>query len=92
MSATRKRRDQGSGKGRTAPSVRFREDHLQVIRGLLAEIRDVREGRMFGYPAFFVGRRMFACIYGDGVGLKVPPTLAARSIARGAAVAFRPHG
>jgi hypothetical protein len=27
---------------------------------------------MFGYPAFYVGRRLFACIYGDGVGLKLP--------------------
>ncbi len=92
MSATKKRRDQGSGKSRTAASVRFREDHLQAIRGLLAEDRDVREGRMFGYPAFFVGRRMFACIYGDGVGLKVPLTLVARLIECGEAIAFRPHG
>jgi len=27
---------------------------------------------MFGYPAFFVGRRMFVSMYGAGVGLKLP--------------------
>lgn len=92
MSATKKQRVQASGKSRGVASVRFRDDHLKVIRGLLAEDHDVREGRMFGYPAFFAGRRMFACIYGDGVGLKVPPTLVARLIECGEAIAFRPHG
>lgn len=92
MSATKKRRDQAGGKSRGVASVRYRDDHLQVIRGLLADDRDVRESRMFGYPAFFAGRRMFACIYGVGVGLKVPPALVARLIECGEAIAFRPHG
>lgn len=92
MPATTKRRDQKGGKSRAAVSTRFREDHLQAVRALLAPDRDVREGHMFGYPAFFVARRMFACVYGDGVGIKVPLKLAAHLIERGVAIAFRPHG
>lgn len=47
---------------------------------------------MFGYPAFFVGRRMFACVYGDGVGVKVPVELAAELLLRRDTRAFRPQG
>lgn len=47
---------------------------------------------MFGYPAFFVGRRMFACVYDDGVGIKVPARLAASLLERSDTEPFRPHG
>jgi hypothetical protein len=70
----------------------FHPGHLTTIRGLLSSHEDVREGRMFGLPAFFAGRRMFACIYGDGVGIKVPASLAASLLERSDTESFRPYG
>lgn len=63
---------------------------------LLAEARlinpDVRGGSMFGAPALYLGRRMIGCVFGSGIGLKVPAQTAARAIADGAASSFRPYG
>lgn len=70
----------------------YRADHLAVLREMLAEYPGVREGRMFGYPAFYVGRRMFACVHGAGVGIKVPAALADALRAYPGIVDFQPHG
>ena len=53
---------------------------------------EIRVGAMFGCPAAFVGRRMALCVYGEGVGAKLPQVDAARLIASGQATAFRPFG
>ena len=52
----------------------------------------IRIGAMFGCPAVFVGRRMAFCVYGEGIGAKLPQAEAARLIASGQATAFRPFG
>lgn len=71
---------------------RYSEPHLKVIRQILRAYPEVREGTMFGYPAFFVGRRMFACVYGEGVGIKLPAEEVARLLTLAGTIAFRPHG
>lgn len=63
-----------------------------VLAELLAAFPEVREGRMFGHPAWFVGRRMFACVYGDGVGLKLPAAEVATLLAAPEIVPFQPYG
>lgn len=70
----------------------YRAEHLAVLREILAPYPEVREGSMFGYPAFYVGRRMFACVHGVGVGIKVHATLADALRARPYIVDFQPHG
>jgi hypothetical protein len=52
----------------------------------------VREGRMFNFPAAFVGHRMALCVYGSGIGTKIPPDRAAALVASGQAIAFQPYG
>ena len=47
---------------------------------------------MFGYRAYFVGRRMFACVTDEGVCLRLGSHLSEKTIASGAASPFRPHG
>lgn len=64
---------------------------VAAVEDLLAG-RDFRRGRMFGNPAFFLGRSMFACVHGGGVGLRVPADAAALAVETGRAVRFRPHG
>lgn len=71
---------------------RYSEAHQRALRALLEKHSVVHEGRMFGHPAWFVGRRMFACVYGDGVGIKVPSVVAAELLTRSDIVPFQPYG
>lgn len=70
----------------------FSAAHHAELRALLAVYPEVREGRMFGLPAWFVGRRMFACIHGDGIGLKLPEAEATALLKRAHVVRFQPYG
>jgi TfoX/Sxy family transcriptional regulator of competence genes len=54
----------------------FNEKHKEVIDPMLLSIPGVEAGMMFGYPAYYVNGKMFACLYENGVGLKVPEHLA----------------
>lgn len=68
------------------------EKHCEVVRSIMRSYPQVREGRMFGYPAFFVGRRMFACVYGDGVGVKLPRDVSLSLLVKPGIIPFQPHG
>lgn len=52
----------------------------------------VREGKMFGCPALYVGRKMALCVYEDSVGLRVPEEIAVHAKSSRRAVCFTPHG
>jgi TfoX/Sxy family transcriptional regulator of competence genes len=52
----------------------------------------VAEGKMFGYAAYYVNGKLFACIYGDGIGVKVPEEIANKLLSEKRAVAFQPVG
>ncbi len=70
----------------------FNPEHKDLLDGLLLPIPGVRAGKMFGYPAYFKGRKLFACVYEDGVGIKVPEDLAERLLSRPDVSPFRPMG
>jgi TfoX/Sxy family transcriptional regulator of competence genes len=67
-------------------------DLLEAVRHLLQEAHGVRERPMFGYPAFFAGTRMFACLYEDGLGLRLPAARVVALLESAGGQAFRPHG
>jgi hypothetical protein len=52
----------------------------------------VHEGAMFGCPAVFVGAHMAFCVYGSGIGIKLPAERAASLVDAGRAFAFQPYG
>jgi hypothetical protein len=52
----------------------------------------VHEGAMFGCPAAFVGAHMAFCVYGSGIGIKLPAERAATLVHAGRAFAFQPYG
>jgi hypothetical protein len=58
------------------------------MRSLLAEFGDahrgVRVGQLFGVPAAYAGRRLFASLADDGIVVRLPRELARREIAGGA--------
>ncbi|WP_321969115.1 hypothetical protein [Paraburkholderia tropica] len=52
----------------------------------------VREGTVFGYPAVFIGRRVASCVYGSGIGIRLPPGFAQLLVERGSVFYFQPYG
>lgn len=51
----------------------YREDHKAVIDELVTGMPGVKLGKMFGYPAYKTGRKVFCFVGGEGVSLKLPP-------------------
>jgi hypothetical protein len=47
---------------------------------------------MFGYPAYYVGRSMFACLYENKIGLKIPAKKAEEARTCMHITDFRPRG
>jgi hypothetical protein len=56
--------------------ARFIPEHKQVLDDLLLVNPLVRPGKMFGYPAYYVGKKLCICLYEEGVGVKLPATAA----------------
>lgn len=60
--------------------IRFRAE----LRTFLDEFADahsgIRLGRMFGRPALYVGRRLFATVNDDGLAVRLPADVAAREV------------
>ena len=53
------------------------QDHRAVLDSMLLPIRGVEGGEMSGMAAYFVNKRMFACVHGGGVGIRLPAATAA---------------
>lgn len=50
----------------------FDPNHKTVLDELLLEYPYVRSGKMFGFPAYYAGKKLCICLYEAGVGVKVP--------------------
>jgi hypothetical protein len=51
--------------------------HKAVLDSLLLQIHGVEAGDMAGLAAYFVNKRMFACLCNGGVGIRLPAATAA---------------
>ena len=49
-----------------------RADVADMLSQLVSDLPGVKEGKMFGFPAFYVAGKMFACVHGEGLALKLP--------------------
>lgn len=56
----------------------FNPAHKTVLDGMLLGHPKVRAGKMFGYPAYYVGKKLCICLYEQGVGVKLPESTAAK--------------
>jgi hypothetical protein len=70
----------------------FNPEHRAILDALLLRIPGVVAGNMFGYPAYYVNAKLFACVYGEGVGVKVPEEVATKPLSRRHIVPFQPLG
>lgn len=63
------------------------------IDALLLKLPGVTARKLNGLDAYFVSDRMFACISGDGIGLRLPSTVATElQFSRNNVVPFAPGG
>jgi hypothetical protein len=58
--------------------VNFNVDHKIVLDELLLGNPLVRQGKMFGYPAYYAGKKLCICLYEQGVGVKLPEQAVAK--------------
>jgi len=50
----------------------FNPEHKTVLDEMLLGQPNVRPGKMFGFPAYYVGKKLCICLYEQGVGVKLP--------------------
>lgn len=69
------------------------QSHKAVLDNLLLAIPGVVGAELTGLPAYFVNKRMFACICNGGVGLRLPAAVATElQFSRADVSAFQPKG
>lgn len=69
-----------------------RELFAWVVSHVRELVPELRTGAMFGCPAVYVGGKLAFCVYGFGIGVKLPEAEAARLVSSGLAAPFRPFG
>jgi hypothetical protein len=75
---------------KTPPPESSRKEQIDA---LLLKLPGVSARKINGLDAYFVSDKMFACISGSGVGLRLPAATATElQFSRGNVVAFQPGG
>lgn len=73
--------------------IQFNPEIKSVLDEMLLGNPLVSAGKMFGLPAYFVGKKLCLCVYEDGVGLKLPEQRARQLLADDAhVIPFQPLG
>jgi hypothetical protein len=71
----------------------FNPNHKTVLDNMLLSHPLVRAGKMFGFPAYYAGKKLCICLYEQGVGLKLPAPSVARLLESDPnAIPFQPLG
>ena len=71
----------------------FNAEHKAVLDELLLGDPHVHAGKMFGFPAYYAGKKLCICLYEQGVGVKLPGQSAAKLLETDRnVIAFRPMG
>lgn len=71
----------------------YNPNHKAVLDLLFSGIPDLHTGKMFGYPAYYAGKKLCICLYEEGIGLKLPEQTANRLLQTDAhVISFQPLG
>ncbi|MEX3916398.1 hypothetical protein AB4Y43_09200 [Paraburkholderia sp. BR10872] len=65
---------------------------LVALRIVACRYDVIAERKFFGCPAFFVRRRMAACVYGEMIALRLPQLSVAALMKTPGCSSFQPHG
>jgi hypothetical protein len=63
-----------------AVPIAFRSELEPFLREFITEHRGLRLGKMFGLPAGYVGRRLFACLLEEGLLVRLPVDVAKKEV------------
>ena len=67
--------------------------HKRVLDAMLLKLSGVEAGEMTGLLAYFVGKKMFACVCNGGVGVRLPAAEAANlQFSKDNVAPFQPKG
>ena len=72
--------------------IAFRADLKPFLAEFIEQHRGLRIGRMFGLPAGYAGRKLFACLMDDGLIVKLPERVAKEQVRSGKAALFIRQG
>ena len=72
--------------------AQFNLKHKEVLDTFLLDIPIVKPGKMYGHPAYYVGGKLFASLFMEGVCLKVPESLKNELIKKDGIEPFQPMG
>lgn len=70
----------------------YREEVLQALLKLLGPYDDITRDNMFGFPAFRASGQIFACVYENGISLKMPKAAAEAIVQTSGISPFIPFG
>ena len=70
----------------------FNIKHKEVLDSFLLEIPIVKPGKMYGHPAYYVGGKLFASLFMEGVCVKVPEPLKNELLKKDGIIPFEPMG
>jgi hypothetical protein len=68
------------------------EQHKAILDEMLLLIPGVSARKTFGAPAYYIEGKMFACVHGEGVAIKLPEETIIEVFKRPDVVAFEPGG
>jgi hypothetical protein len=52
--------------------VQYNPKHKKVLDTFLLDNEFVKPGKMYGHPAYYIGGKLFASLYKEGVCIKIP--------------------
>jgi len=73
-------------------NVKYNEKHKEILDSFLLDIPIVNPGKMYGYPAYYVGGKLFASLFNDGVCVKIPETRVKELLKKDYFFPFEPMG
>jgi predicted DNA-binding protein (MmcQ/YjbR family) len=72
--------------------AQFNIKHKEVLDTFLLDIPFVKEGKMYGHPAYYIGGKLFTSLYMEGVCVKIPEKRVKELLEMEGIVPFVPMG
>jgi hypothetical protein len=72
--------------------VQYNPKYKEILDTILLDNYYVKPGKMFGYPAYYVGGKLLASLYMDGVCVKLPETRVKELLKKENYTSFQPRG
>jgi hypothetical protein len=73
-------------------NVKFVQEHKEILDSFLLENSLVQAGKMYGHPAYYVGGKMFASLFQEGVCIKLPESRVKELVKKQYIDSFEPRG